>query len=53
MCIQEGDEWKIALCTYYGHFEYVMMPFDPTNALAIFQHFMNDVFHEYLNDFVV
>jgi hypothetical protein len=29
------------------------MPFDPTNALAIFQHFMNDVFHEYLNDFVV
>ncbi len=21
MCIQEGDEWKIALCTHYGHFE--------------------------------
>jgi hypothetical protein len=29
------------------------MPFHLTNALAIFQHFMNDVFHEYLDDFVV
>jgi hypothetical protein len=53
MCIQEGDKWKIALCTHYGHFEYVMMPFDPTNAIAILQHLMNDVFHEYLEDFVV
>jgi hypothetical protein len=29
------------------------MPFGLINALAIFQHMMNDVFHEYLNDFVV
>jgi hypothetical protein len=39
--------------TCYEQYEYVMMPFDLTNALVIFQHLMNDVFREYLNDFVV
>jgi hypothetical protein len=29
------------------------MPFSLINAFAIFQHMMNDVFREYLNDFVV
>ncbi len=29
------------------------MPFGFTNALTIFQHMMNYVFHEYLDDFVV
>jgi hypothetical protein len=38
---------------HYDHFEYVLMPFGLTNALAIFQHSMNDIFHEYLDDFVV
>jgi hypothetical protein len=39
--------------TCYDHFEYVMMPFGLINALFIFQHLMNNVFHEYLDDFVV
>jgi hypothetical protein len=30
-----------------------MMPFGLTNAPVVFQHMMNDVFHEYLEDFVV
>jgi hypothetical protein len=30
-----------------------MMPFGLTDALAVFQHMMNDVFREYLDDFVV
>jgi hypothetical protein len=30
-----------------------MMPFGLTNASIVFQHMMNDVFHEYLDDFVV
>ncbi len=29
------------------------MPFGLTNALVVFQHLMNDVFHEYLDNFVV
>ncbi len=51
--IWEGDEWKIFFETPYGHFEYVVMPFGLINALAISQHLMNDVSHEYLDDFVV
>jgi hypothetical protein len=39
--------------TSYGHFEYVVMPFGISNALVGFQHMMNDVFHEYLDDFVI
>ncbi len=37
----------------YGHFEYVVMPIGFTNAHVIFQHIMNDAFHEYSDDFVV
>ncbi len=53
VCIQEGDEWKTTFKICYGHFEYVVMPFGFTNAPTIFQHIMNDAFHEYLDDFVV
>ncbi len=37
----------------YNHFEYVVMPFGLTKAHVVFQHIMNDIFHEHLNDFVV
>lgn len=36
--IKEDKEWKTALCTCYGHYEYRVMPFGLTNALASVQH---------------
>ena len=51
--VKLDDEWKTALQTRYGHFEYKVMPFGLTNAPIVFQHMMNDIFHEYLDHFVV
>ena len=34
--IREGDEWKIVFRTRYGHYEYLIMPFDLTNTPATF-----------------
>jgi len=51
--IHLGDEWKIAFRTRYGHFEYTVMPFGLTNAPTVFQHLMNDIFWEYMDECVV
>ncbi len=53
VCIRKCDEWKTMFKIRYNHFEYVVMPFGLTNTFVIFQHFMNNVFCEYLDDFVV
>src|SRR5690606_2532057 len=51
--IKEGDEWKTAFRTRYGHFEYLVMPFGLTNAPATFQAFLNDVLRDCLDTIVV
>jgi hypothetical protein len=43
----------MAFRIHYGHFEYVAMFFGLTNVPVVFQHMMNDVFHEYFDNFVV
>ena len=39
--IHEGDEWKTAFQTRYGHFEYQVLPFSLTNTPATFQAYIN------------
>src|SRR2546430_6587021 len=39
--IWEGDEWKTAFRTWYGHFEYMVMLFGLANASATFQAYIN------------
>lgn len=59
--IAQGDEWKTAFRTRYGHFEYLIMPFGLTNAPASFQSLMNDLFRDmfdicviiYLDDILI
>ncbi|KAH0606111.1 uncharacterized protein H6S33_003772, partial [Morchella sextelata] len=50
--VAEGDEWKTAFRTRYGHFEYTVMPFGLANAPATFQHWINDILRPCLDQFV-
>ena len=53
MKIREGDEWKTAFRTQYGHFEYLVIPFGLSNALATFQGYINKILAEKLDIFVI
>ncbi|KAJ9515331.1 hypothetical protein QJQ45_006595 [Haematococcus lacustris] len=51
--IQPEDVPKSAFRTPYGHYQFKVLSFGLTNAPAAFQAVMNDIFRDYLNDFVV
>ncbi len=53
MRIQEGDKWKTAFHTRYGHFDYQVMPFGLSNAPTSFQGYINKILAEKLDIFVV
>ena len=53
MRIREGDEWKTAFRTWYGHFEYQVIFFGLSNAPASFQGYVNKILAEKLNVFVI
>ena len=47
------EEEKTAFCCRYGLFEYTVMPFGLCNALGTFQHYMNDIFRDFLDKSLV
>ncbi|CEL55039.1 hypothetical protein RSOLAG1IB_01047 [Rhizoctonia solani AG-1 IB] len=53
VCVKEGDKWKTAFRTKYGLFESLVMTFGLTNAPAAFQYFMNNLFQDLLDIYVI
>jgi hypothetical protein len=51
--IKHQDINKTAFRTRYGHYEFVVIPFRLTNALATFMCLMNSIFSQYLDKFIV
>jgi hypothetical protein len=51
--VKEEDIPKTAFRTRYGHYEFLVMSFGLTNALAVFMDTMNRVFHDYLDQFTI
>nr|GFB00685.1 retrotransposon protein, putative, Ty3-gypsy subclass [Tanacetum cinerariifolium] len=51
--VREEDVPKTAFRTRYGHYEFQVMPFELTNAPAVFMDLMNRVCKPYLDKFVI
>jgi hypothetical protein len=51
--IAERDKEKIVYHTRYGSYKFLVMPFGLTNAPATFCTFMNNIFREWFDDFMV
>ncbi len=51
--IWAGDEWKTVFITPSGHYEYRVITYGLSNSPSVFQCFMNEVFWEFLHQFVI
>ncbi|GKF26031.1 hypothetical protein Tco_0081925 [Tanacetum coccineum] len=51
--VRDEDIPKTASRTRYGHYEFQVMPFRLTNALAVFMDLMNRVCNPYLDKFMI
>ena len=53
MRIRKGEEWKRAFQKQYGYFEYQLIVFGLSNALASFHGYINQILVEKLDVFVI
>ena len=51
--IVSEKEWKTVFHTHYSLYEYLIMLFRLINALSDWQHFINDILWEHLNEFCI
>ncbi|KAK3534604.1 hypothetical protein QTP86_016756 [Hemibagrus guttatus] len=51
--IRKGDEWKTAFHTTRGHYGYLVMPYSLTNAPAVFQSFINELFNDVMDKYMI
>jgi len=51
--VKADDVQKTTFRSWYGQYEYVVMPFGVTNAPAVFMDYMNRIFRPFLDKFVV